>query len=162
IAGGESSYGYVPNPNTWVDSLGLAGCPVIRQRVLDNIASSKAARAASKFPSKARVGSSLSNDYKGTFFAAHPTLQGKVIVHHAVEQQVLKRYPGLFSTSEMHSLPNLRGIPKEINSDVHLSKIRMEWNRFYKANASPSREDLLNKATEIDNMLGNLFNPSIR
>nr|WP_323659852.1 RHS repeat-associated core domain-containing protein [Pectobacterium versatile] len=26
IAGGESNYGYVPNPNTWVDPLGLAGC----------------------------------------------------------------------------------------------------------------------------------------
>nr|WP_080735488.1 RHS repeat-associated core domain-containing protein [Pectobacterium odoriferum] len=27
IAGGESNYGYVQNPNTWVDPLGLAGCP---------------------------------------------------------------------------------------------------------------------------------------
>ncbi|WP_444543932.1 RHS repeat domain-containing protein, partial [Pectobacterium odoriferum] len=26
IAGGESNYGYVPNPNTWVDPFGLAGC----------------------------------------------------------------------------------------------------------------------------------------
>lgn len=32
----------------------------------------------------------------------------------------------------MHSLDNLRGIPKEINSDLHLSKIRKEWNKFYK------------------------------
>ncbi|WP_233970428.1 AHH domain-containing protein, partial [Pectobacterium versatile] len=26
VAGGESNYGYVPNPNTWVDPFGLAGC----------------------------------------------------------------------------------------------------------------------------------------
>ncbi|WP_146043369.1 RHS repeat domain-containing protein, partial [Pectobacterium odoriferum] len=26
IAGGDNNYGYVPNPNTWVDPLGLAGC----------------------------------------------------------------------------------------------------------------------------------------
>ncbi|WP_240355232.1 RHS repeat-associated core domain-containing protein, partial [Pectobacterium brasiliense] len=162
IAGGESNYGYVQNPTCWVDPFGLAGCPVIRQRVLDNISSSKAARTASRFPSKARVGSSLSSDYKATFFAAHPTLQGKVVVHHAIEQQVLRRYPGLFSPSEMHSLSNLRGIPKEINSDIHLSKIRMEWNRFYKMNTSPSRADVLNKATEVDNMFGSLLNPPIR
>ncbi|PZU07873.1 MAG: hypothetical protein DI622_17290, partial [Chryseobacterium sp.] len=65
-------------------------------------------------------GEALSNNYKANFFKANPGLEGTVVVHHAVEQQVLKRYPGLVTESEMHSLENLRGIPKEINSDVHL------------------------------------------
>jgi hypothetical protein len=38
-------------------------------------------------------------------------------VHHAVEQQALRRYPGLITDAEMNSLENLRGIPKNINSD---------------------------------------------
>lgn len=103
-------------------------------------------------------------DYKGTFFEQHPDLEGKVVVHHGVEQQVLKRpeTSGLFTESEMHSYENLRGIPKELNSDLHLSKIRKEWNRFYRDNPFPTKEDLLNKRQEIDNMFGDLFNPPIK
>lgn len=76
-------------------------------------------------------------------------------------RQVLRRYPGVVSESEMHSLENLRGIPKELNSDIHLSKIRMEWNRFYRMNPSPTALQLLIKATEIDSLYGSQFNPPI-
>ncbi len=55
-----------------------------------------------------------------------------------------------FTKAEMHSLENLRGIPKALNSDLHLSKIRLEWNRFYEGNLNPAKQELLNKATEID------------
>ena len=110
----------------------------------------------------AKFGSSITKNYKKTFFEANPLTQGNVVVHHAVEQQVQRRYPGLVSNSEMHSLDNLRGIPKAINSDVHLSQIRKEWNRFYKLNPNPTKQQLLDKATEVDNILGNLFNPKIR
>lgn len=89
-------------------------------------------------------------------------MQGEVVVHHAIEQQVLKRYPGLFNESEIHSYENLRGIPIEVNSDVHLSKIRKEWNKFYRTNPNPVRQDILDKATEIDNLYGNQFNPPVR
>lgn len=44
-------------------------------------------------------------------FKAFPWLKGKVVVHHAIEQQVLKRYPGLFTKADIHALDNLRGIP---------------------------------------------------
>jgi hypothetical protein len=74
---------------------------------------------------------SASTNYRETFFAAHPALRDKVVVHHAVEQQVLKRYPGLFTEAEIHSLNNLRGVPKSINAELHLSKIRRAWNDFY-------------------------------
>ena len=107
----------------------------------------------------ATFGEAITDDYRGTFFAANPDLQGQVIVHHAVEQQVLTRYPGLVSTTEVHSLENLRGIPTELNSDIHLSKIRREWNEFYRKTPSPTKEMLLQKATEIDKKFGSQFIP---
>lgn len=110
----------------------------------------------------ATFGNAVSSDYKATFFAQNPELKGQVVVHHAVEQQVLKRYPGVVTEAEMHSLENLRGIPKDKNSDLHLSKIRREWNQFYRENPSPTKQDLLKKATEIDKKYGPQFNPPIK
>jgi len=109
---------------------------------------------------KAASGFAKNTDYKKTFFEAYPELQGKIIVHHAVEQQVLIRYPGIISEDEIHSLENLRGIPNELNSDLHLGRIRKEWNRFYKTNPKPTKEKLLEKAMEIDQKYGYLFIPS--
>ncbi len=109
----------------------------------------------------AKFGKSTSKNYKETFFEAYPETRSKVIVHHAVEQQVQKRYPNLVSDSELHSLENLRGIPKEKNSDLHLSKIRKEWNRFYKTNPTPTKQQLLDKATSIDKQFGVEFNPPL-
>lgn len=112
---------------------------------------------------KAKVGFTNSFNYRKTFFNAYPQItKSNVVVHHAVEQQVLKRYPKLFKVEEIQSLENLRGIPKSINSDIHLSKIRKAWNRFYKSNASPTRQQVLEKATEIDNLYGGQFTPKIR
>mgnify|MGYP000005381880 CR=1 FL=1 len=97
------------------------------------------------------------------FFNENPELEGKVVVHHSVEQQVLTKpqTKGLFTYEEMHALENLRGIPKEINSDIHLSKIRKEWNRFYKEVPNPTKQQLLDKAAEIDSKFGHLFNPPL-
>jgi hypothetical protein len=54
-----------------------------------------------------------STDYRGTFFRNYPEFapfQGNVVVHHAVPQAVLTKYPGYFTLGEMHSINNLRGI----------------------------------------------------
>jgi len=109
------------------------------------------------------VAKEASNNYKVTFFTKHPELEGKVVVHHSVEQQVLKRPEtmGLFTKEEINAYNNLRGIPKEINSKLHLSEIRKEWNEFYRNNPFPSKEDLLVKSREIDMKYGELFNPPI-
>jgi hypothetical protein len=113
----------------------------------------------------ATFGSSASTNYRATFFAVNPDLEGQVVVHHAVEQQVLNKFPGVVTQSQIHSLENLRGIPYEANSDVHLSQIRIEWNRFYKpfieSGTSPTLEQLLQKATEIDARLGSQFRPPV-
>ncbi|MCR6706491.1 MAG: hypothetical protein NVV66_17995 [Cellulomonas sp.] len=85
-------------------------------------------------------------------------------MHHAIEQRVLKRYPGLFTEAELHSLGNLRGIHNDVNSDVHLSKIRMMWNRFYAehpAGSGVTRQDFLDYARHIDQQLGGSFTPPV-
>ena len=101
--------------------------------------------------------------YHTTFFGAYPWLKGKVVVHHAIEQQVMKRYPGLFTKADIHAIENLRGIPKKINSDLHLSKIRKEWNKFYKrfddAGITPTKKQLEDYAKAIDRKFSNQFDP---
>ena len=102
-------------------------------------------------------------DYKKVFFEQNPELEGKVVVHHSIEQQVLKRYPGLFTAEEINAYDMLRGIPKDINSKVHLSDIRIEWNNFYKkvdaGEIALTKENFLNKALEIDKLFGSQFQP---
>lgn len=161
LAAGLNPFAYVSNPLTWSDPLGLTPC--------EDAAKLAAARNETvlgpNVPTRAEasVGSTTSHNYKKTFFDAHPHLKGKVVVHHAIEQQVLKKYPGLFSADELHSLENLRGIPKgDINSKIHLSQIRVEWNRFYDANPNPTRREVLDQVTKVDDMLGNWFSPRIR
>ncbi len=111
---------------------------------------------------KAIVGSSSTIDYKKIFFKTYPQLVGQVVVHHAIEQDVLNKFPDLFTKLEIHSLENLRGIPNDINSVLHLSIIRKAWNKFYRQNSNPTREQILEKATEIDKLYGNKFNPAIK
>ena len=109
----------------------------------------------------ATFGRAASTDYRATFFAANPELEGQVVVHHAVEQQTLKLYPSQVTEAEIHSLENLRGIPKDINSQVHLSQIRKEWNQFYLANPNATQAQLLQKAAEIDAKFGSQFRPPV-
>ncbi len=102
-----------------------------------------------------------SSDYRETFFAAHPALRDKVVVHHSVEQQVLKRYPGLFTEAEIHALKNLRGVPKSINPELHLSTIRRAWNDFYRTHPRPTKQEVLDFAGQLDRQFGALFEPPL-
>jgi len=57
-------------------------------------------------------------------------------VHHSVELQVLKKYPGVYSPAEVNDFANMRGIPREIVEkkdfrQLHNSKIREVWDRHY-------------------------------
>lgn len=74
---------------------------------------------------------------------------------------MLIRYPGVVTEEQIHSLENLRGIPNEVNSDLHLSQIRREWNQFYRQTPNATQEQLLQKATEIDAKYGSQFNPPL-
>jgi len=54
-------------------------------------------------------------------------------VHHAIELQVLDRYPGVFTEGELNALRNMRGIPAELDElrQLHNSKIWELWKREY-------------------------------
>ncbi|MCV3209246.1 hypothetical protein OHD62_23775 [Mesorhizobium sp. YC-39] len=68
----------------------------------------------------AKVGWAKSKDYRKTFFDTHSSLnKSDYVVHHAVEQWVFDRYPGLFKEEELHSIENLRGIRKEFDINLH-------------------------------------------
>jgi hypothetical protein len=110
----------------------------------------------------ATFGKAASSDYRTTFMKAYPELDGKVRVHHAVPQHAFDRYPNVFTKEELHSLENLRGIPNEMNGEVHLSQIAKEWKAFYSSHQVASKKDLLDFATEIDGRFGHLFTPAIR
>jgi hypothetical protein len=137
----------------------------LRKLLEETIAKLKKLKSGASTIRGARLGKAASNDYKATFFKAHPDLEGRVVVHHAVEQRVLKKYPGVVTEAEIHSLENLRGIPTDINSELHLSKIRIEWNKFYRQFDStgtvPTQQQLLDKATEIDKLFGTRFTPGV-
>ena len=105
------------------------------------------------------VGIAQRANYRRTFFSAYPELEDKVVVHHAVEQQVLDIYPDLFTPSEIHGLANLRGIPNDINGPLHLSEIRRAWNLFYKTHPTATREDVIDFSRAIDEAYGSQFLP---
>ncbi|PHM44406.1 RHS family protein [Xenorhabdus szentirmaii] len=54
LLGGFNPYGYVSNPTNFIDPFGLETCPVLKQRVLDNIATSQVSRESSNFPKSPR------------------------------------------------------------------------------------------------------------
>ena len=62
----------------------------------------------------------------------------------------------------MHSLQNLRGIPKDLNPELHLRAIRKEWTAWYHANPNATKQQLLEFATKIDDKYGHLFVPPVR
>lgn len=110
-----------------------------------------------------QLGKASHSDYRLSFFTSHPQLKGQVVVHHALEQQTLTRYPGIFSSEEIHSLENLRGIPLNLDSTLHKSILRKEWDSFYRSTPATqvTRQSLLDKATEMDRKFGHLFVPTL-
>ncbi|MEV0975430.1 ricin-type beta-trefoil lectin domain protein [Streptomyces sp. NPDC049915] len=115
-------------------------------------------------PAAVGSGAPVSADYRANFFNANPSVKASngYWVHHAVERQVLKRYPGLFSIDELNAPENLRGIPSSVNSDLHLSRIRILWNGFYNTHPTATRQEILDYATFIDDFVGGEFEPRLR
>ncbi|MFC7625155.1 hypothetical protein [Microlunatus sp. GCM10028923] len=112
----------------------------------------------------AKFGSAENTNYRQTFREAHPDIADSVVVHHAVEQQAMRKYPSAGITpNQMHSLENLRGIPKgDVNNKVHLSGLRKDWNRFYRDNPEATQQQLLDYATKLDEKYGSHFDPQVR
>lgn len=76
------------------------------------------------------------------FFNENPEFKSKVVVHHAVDQQVLKKYSGLFTQNELDNLKNWCVIPKDMNNTLHLSKIRKTWHKFYKKYPNATKQNI--------------------
>jgi len=93
------------------------------------------------------------NTYRDTFFKAFPQLRGKVWGRHRVERVVLHKYPGRFTPAELDELWNLRGIPKGVNSKMHLSRVRRAWNMFYERHKHATRADMLRFAEIVDDWI---------
>jgi hypothetical protein len=103
-------------------------------------------------PRKAKL-----NFYQRTFYTALPHLEDHE-VHHAIEQQVTKLYPGVMTEEEIHALENLRGIPRNGNgAKLHRSIFRKELNAFYKLHPTITKEQLLEKRREMDRVYGHLM-----
>ncbi len=70
-------------------------------------------------------------------------------IHHAIELDVLDRYPGAYTGKELNDFKNMRGIPQELakKKQLHNSKIRELWDRAYKQLDADILERGLQKGT---------------
>ncbi len=96
-------------------------------------------------------------------------------VHHAIELNVLDRYPDVFTEAELNGFQNMRGIATELQNrrQLHNSKVREFWDRHYRRmdrelevrQLTPGtepynrfvRDNLTQARDEIDHLLGQFF-----
>lgn len=80
------------------------------------------------------TGSAVPTNYRRIYEIFHGLPEGGAsgtVIHHLVEQQT-RNFVSAIDDLFLHSPVNLRAIPRGvINSVVHLSQIRIVWNRFY-------------------------------
>ncbi|MCA0315251.1 MAG: hypothetical protein LCH63_15660 [Candidatus Melainabacteria bacterium] len=102
--------------------------------------------------------------YDRLFFSAYPHLKDTgVVVHHALPQKLLDRFPGLFTATEVQSLEYFRGIPRNAMKDgesVH-KLITNEWETFFREVKTPNRKQVLDKLKELDARYGRYFKPPV-
>jgi hypothetical protein len=96
-------------------------------------------------------------------------------VHHAIELQVLDKYPGVYTEAELNALANMRGVPPELlgRKQLHNSEIRSKWDQAYdrldaelkQRQLEPGhpdydktvRQHLTDARNQIDHFLGQFF-----
>lgn len=104
----------------------------------------------------------IQKSYDRLFFTAYPHLKDTgVVVHHALPQKLLDRFPGLFTAAEVNSLGYLRGIPKKAMKDgenIH-KLITDEWEQLLIPGRQITRAQVLEKLRQIDKDYGSYFNP---
>ncbi len=94
-----------------------------------------------------------------------PTHQ--IVVHHGVEKRCTAYYKHLNLTQdEIHSLEILRGIPQDLNTEVHLIAIGDIWREFYKkypeGDVRVTKDMLFAVCKQVDDKFGTIFLPPIR
>lgn len=95
-------------------------------------------------------------------------------IHHGVPQQIVNKpgWQNIVTPEELNSPEILRGIPKDVADPVtgkliHQSNIAKEWNAFYRKydvelKRPPTKAELLEHASRVDDLYGGLFNPRVR
>ncbi len=100
--------------------------------------------------------------YRRLFFKAYPELKNTdIVVHHALPQKLLEKYPDLFKAKEVNSIAFLRGIPPTALKDgkpVH-DLITQRWERFLFPGRKITREQVLAELESIDKDFGLYFKP---
>ncbi|MFB8281695.1 SHOCT domain-containing protein [Nocardia colli] len=72
-------------------------------------------------------------EYRQNFWDATGWTPFGKVIHHAIEQWIFDKFPGIFEEFERNLPENLRAIWNEDNSDLHLSKLRLAWDFVYEA-----------------------------
>lgn len=88
--------------------------------------------------------------YRETYLTAHPEYRNyhrPFEVHHRIPQDILEKYPNLFSHREIHDAQNLVGIPYDAKAHA---PIKGMWKDFVQAHGKPSRQDIIDFANKID------------
>ncbi len=119
-----------------------------------------------------RFGWATSGDWRGNFRNRFPSSDipdnvfNNMEVHHAVPQAVLTKYPSLgIQNGHMHSVENLRGIPKDAltasGAKVHTTVTNL-WTTWYAQNPNATLANIQDYANFIDNLYGHQFIPPVR
>jgi len=84
-------------------------------------------------------------------------------VHHAIELQVLDRFPGAFTASELNDIANMRGIPAELEGN-DLRAATDAWNQGYggQGPVEPPVDPRSYLAPEVNGTKMQLHNGAIR
>jgi|GEM_PF-2856842 len=126
--------------------------------------SEKALDYANKLRKGPLLGSSVTPDYRFVFKSNTIDdiydLVGEV--HHAIPQKVYDNYDGIITRQQLHSLENLRGIPKNLPAPDFHDEITDRWRIWFNNNADFDLDDALGFAKTIDDEFGHRFIPPIR
>lgn len=90
--------------------------------------------------------------YRETYLTAHPEYRNyhrPFEVHHRIPQDILEKYPNLFSHREIHCAQNLVGIPYDTKAHAPIKGL---WKDFVQTHSRPSRQDIIDFANKIDGM----------
>jgi hypothetical protein len=91
------------------------------------------------------------------FFQAHKDLRQDYVVIHLIPPSVNKRFPGLLTDTELHSLDNLAGIKLGNKDSRLLDAYRAEWVDYLDTCKNPTRASLLLEAGNIIREHSSLF-----
>ncbi|WP_261850215.1 RHS repeat-associated core domain-containing protein, partial [Pectobacterium araliae] len=153
IAGGESNYGYVPNPVCWVDPFGLAKCPTLTHGANGEILSAKATVSKAELKTGTATNQS-SRDYarslgNQTDDAGH--ILGNVLGGQGGKGNVFPQLPGI-NRGEYRTFEN--EVRKYINKK---GTVDIDWSFVYNNGGTRPTEIIYNVSQNGKTVLYSVF-----